>query len=173
MRLLKHLRLSRTDEPTFDGTAQDCNNSFAITLELPQSCAKPSHWSFFTHSLHGSLGLVSYSFLHRDRQILQGVIFSWSLFCHRWRAAMIYNWGLLKIKMREWRPMSIIIVIMIYNISYYYQPVTTCWNQYKLVKTGCNWLIVIWNKNKNPIMVWFWYLKVTFIYLIYFSVIIS
>ena len=29
----------------FDGLVQDCGNSIANALELPQSCAKPSHVS--------------------------------------------------------------------------------------------------------------------------------
>ena len=37
----------------FHGLAQDCGNSSALALELPQSCAEPSRWSYKLAYLNG------------------------------------------------------------------------------------------------------------------------
>ena len=45
----------------FDGLAQDCGNSIANAIELPQSCAKPMIYASFIHTCNSGHTITLYT----------------------------------------------------------------------------------------------------------------
>ena len=61
--------LSRSSQFDMDGLAQDCGNSTALALELPQSCAKPSIWQLTFHFVNSLAQHIMAFVSHRQPQV--------------------------------------------------------------------------------------------------------